>query len=241
MPSRKRTKGKERKAKKAEVAAESHRRKWLGWALGYDIDKKKVVYCDHGCNITIPDDAHPVSKFLDTYFSTGDLENVFQTHTQLRKNDSDRNLTINLLESVAMTNLIHPEDGHVAFVVNIAFAIVVLENCDETDDFYSVLCKQAVATKVRDFIYGYVDNERDLLKFFHKRTACSCLKERYSVVRKIFPKLGKCSHCKVVKARSLLMVCGRCKIDQYCSSECHVAAWSEHRRQCGDYINAYST
>ena len=73
----------------------------------------------HGCNITIPDDAHPVSKFLDTYFSTGDLENVFQTHTQLRKNDSDRNLTINLLESVAMTNLIHPEDGHVAFVANL--------------------------------------------------------------------------------------------------------------------------
>ena len=100
MPSRKRTKGKERKAKKAEVA--------------------KVVHCDHGCNITIPDDAHPVSKFLDTYFSTGDLENVFQTHPQLCKNDSDRNLTINLLVSVAVTNLIHPEDGHVLFVVNIA-------------------------------------------------------------------------------------------------------------------------
>ena len=133
-------------------------RKWPGWALGYDIDKKKVVYCDHWCNITIPDDAHPVSKFLDTYFSTGDLENVFQTHPQLCKNDSDRNLTINLLVSVAVTNLIHPEDGHVAFA---RFAIGVLENCDETDDFYSVLCKQAVATKVRDFallLTGYGDN-----------------------------------------------------------------------------------
>ena len=91
MPSRKRTKGKERKAKKADVEAENDkallRRAWKGWARGEDYNDK-IVLCSHGLNVTIPDDAHPVSKFLDSGFFIGNLVNVFEMHPQLFNNES---------------------------------------------------------------------------------------------------------------------------------------------------------
>ena len=189
MPSRKRTKGQEQKAKKKEVA-EKHRAfqrlTWQGWALGED-DNKKVVHCNYGLNVTIPDDDHPVSKFMDTLYLIGNLENVFQRHPQLCKNESDRNLTV----SIAVTNLLYPKDGNMAVIANAAYAIVILENCDEVDDFNSVVCNQTVATKIRDLHNGGSGQERDMLKFFSKRISCSCLKKRHSVARRTHPKLGK--------------------------------------------------
>ena len=240
MPSRKKTKGKERKAKKAEVEAENHKaivhRIWQGWALG-ESDNEKIVHCDHGLNVTIPDDAHPVSKFLDTYFSTtGDLENTLQIYPKLFKNESYRKMAANLLVSMATTILLHPIDGDMAIIANLTCAIVMLENSDETDDFHSVVCKQAVATKIRDLnhlVRG--DVGRDSLNFYRKRISCSCLKDMHLHARKTLPKLGMCSHCGELKERATLMVCGRCKIDQYCSSECQVAAWPQHKSGCRDH------
>ena len=74
-------------------------------------------------------------------------------------------------------------------------------------------------TKRRDLGEG---NTRDLLKFFSKRTTCSCLKNMYSEARKNMPKMGKCSYCDGVKERRLLSVCSKCRINQYCSRECQV-------------------
>ena len=239
MPSRKRNKGKERKAKKAEVEAENRiafvRQKWQGWARGED-NNKKVVHCEHGLNVMIPDNSHPVSKFLDTFFIVGDLENVLQLHPQLCKTESYRKMAANLLVSMATTILLHPIDGDMAIIANLTCAIVMLENSDETDDFHSVVCKQAVATKIRDLnhlIHG--DVGRDSLKFYRKRISCSCLKDMHLHARKTLPKLGMCSHCGELKERATLMVCGRCKIDQYCSSECQVAAWPQHKSGCRDH------
>ena len=249
MPSRKRTKGKERKAKKSSFESCRSpsdralvRRVWQGWARGED-NNKKIVHCNHGRNVTIPDDAHPVSKFLDTLFSTGDLKSVFQLHPQLCKNESHREMAVNLLMSIAVTScLLTPKKdyNYMPVISDNAYAIVLLENWDETDDFDSAVCKQNVATKFRDLHFGYGDEseERDLLKFFHKRIACSCLKERHSEARRTQPKLGKCFHCEDVKDRSMLMICSRCKVEHYCSHECQVAAWPEHKCMCNAYVNA---
>ena len=59
MPSRKRNKGKERKAKKEAIAAKNDDRldnTWRGWALGEDVlsSDEKIIHCDHGCDLTAP-------------------------------------------------------------------------------------------------------------------------------------------------------------------------------------------
>ena len=61
--SRKRNKGKDRKAKKAgkvEIERASANEFWQAW---YNMD----IICKHGNDTTIADD-HPVSKFLDEFF-----------------------------------------------------------------------------------------------------------------------------------------------------------------------------
>ena len=179
----------------------------------------------------IPDNSHPVSKFIDSLFFVRNLNDVFELiQPQLFNNESYKEMAITLLVSIAVTNLLYLQHNPIAHV---AHAIIMLENCDETDDFDSVVCKRTVATKIRD-----VQDERSLLKFFHKRIACSCLKERHSVARKTQPKLGTCFNCEEVKDRSTLMVCSRCKVDQYCSGECQVAAWPDHKSDCRDFANA---
>ena len=56
--SRKRNKGKERKAKKEETEKVMIRNLWCTW----------TNRCDHGCTVDIPDD-HPVSNFMDLLFT----------------------------------------------------------------------------------------------------------------------------------------------------------------------------
>ena len=79
MTSRKRNKGKERKAKKFEAEQVAKRVKarttWQYWArgeMGLNVGGNCIIQsieCNHGCNVTIPDENnHPVCGFMDLYF-----------------------------------------------------------------------------------------------------------------------------------------------------------------------------
>ena len=72
MVSRKKNKGKERKAKKEENERAERRSRWERFARGEDENNRKVIQCDHGCTVTIPDVLdHPVSTFIDSFFTGG--------------------------------------------------------------------------------------------------------------------------------------------------------------------------
>ena len=88
---------------------------------------------------------------------------------------------------------------------------------------------RVVESKARDLLRGS-DNMRDVLKFYRKRVACSCLKDIHLEARKTLPKLGVCFCCESVKERALLMVCSRCRYSQYCSRKCQIADWPKHKR-----------
>ena len=73
--SRKKNKGKERKAKKeagkAEADREIARQLWSGWALGDErITRMPTIQCHHGRDdVLMPDNLsdHPISSFLDDF------------------------------------------------------------------------------------------------------------------------------------------------------------------------------
>ena len=72
MVSRKRNKGKERKVKKEENKKAERHIRWERFAHGEDENNRKVIHCDHGCTIEIPDSLdHPVVCFMDELFATG--------------------------------------------------------------------------------------------------------------------------------------------------------------------------
>jgi len=237
MVSRKRNKGQQRKAKKEETERNRVHNKWTRWARGVDENERKIVLCDHGCDVSIPDEPnHPVCKFMDEFFhfQMGDWWHTLRKHLRVWNNNNYREETIQILLKIGTHKLLGKNiadiDAETILSLEIvAKSILILENHSEKLSIDDVCCTRLAATKSRDIGHG---NMRDILKFFSKRILCSCLSGMHSQTRKTLPKLGKCYHCKVEKERALLYVCSRCKIDQYCCRECQVAEWPEHQKHC---------
>ena len=127
---------------------------------------------------------------------------------------------------------------HASNAGGFAKVITILEHYNGTCDIDLVLNKRVVASKCRDLEYVTSSTKRDALKFFRKRISCKCLKKMHLEARKTIPKIGICSGCNEEVKRELLDVCSRCVADQYCSRECQVAHWPEHKRGCDIFVYA---
>ena len=81
-------------------------------------------------------------------------------------------------------------------------------------------------------------NSRDVLKFYHKRLGCQCLKQKYSLARQVLPKMGRCSGCKKPFERRRLLTCSACKSNGslYCSPKCQRADYHNHKDDCEETI-----
>ena len=75
-----------------------------------------------------------------------------------------------------------------------------------------------------------------LVKFYRHRIPCSCLDEKYQEVKHIAKKgccyNAKCSTQVNRVERSKTKYCSRCRNAVYCSRECHVEVWTEHKPDC---------
>ena len=50
------------------------------------------------------------------------------------------------------------------------------------------------------------------------------------------PKEGILWGCGKEFDRVVLSVCSRCMINQYCSRECQVTGWANHKSECDEYV-----
>jgi len=242
--SRKRNKGKERRAKQLAKKEENERADahdfWLRFC-------SSSTGCDHGHEIVISDN-HPVSNFMDQLIINAQHKNLtvkhnllelFKSRTHIYNNESYRKLVLDILICIG-TNILLPLRG----VVNtswpryLAHSIVVFEQYYDVDDINAVINKREVKSKLRNLECN-VSSTRDLLKYFRKRTSCKCLKKMHFEARKTMPKMGRCHHCDKEMMRASLSVCSRCMINQYCSRECQVAAWPDHKSDCDEYVRAH--
>ena len=94
---------------------------------------------------------------------------------------------------------------------------------------------QAVINSSKTF-ETMVADEHTLVKFFRHRISCSCLDQKYEEVKHITKK-GYCFNprCPIPEGgveRSKATCCSRCRNVTYCSRECQVANWSEHKPDC---------
>ena len=254
MPSRKRNKGKERKAKKAEQELKIVRERWQGWARGKNMLKEDgsiITQCNHGCDLLlmVPDDSnHPVASFMDAFFMNrflgtvkhivDNLRDTFNICPEVWDDDSHRKMARDSLLRIG-TNMILGKVHLSGMPKDIAYAVVVLENYDGSGVIDSTFNSRAVASKARDLRCGDSGAVRDELKIYRKRLSCSCLKKMHLEVRKTFPKLGMCNNCEEKKERSSLMVCSKCRIAHYCSRECQIEDWPSHKCTCDVLCEAH--
>ena len=85
-------------------------------------------------------------------------------------------------------------------------------------------------------------DDHTLVSFYKKRIPCACLDEKYKEVKTI-KKMGicfnlNCSHPDRKVERSKKFSCSRCNFAKYCSVECQKAAWKDHKQICGKIANA---
>ena len=90
------------------------------------------------------------------------------------------------------------------------------------------------------FIKAFELNSNDdhtLISYYRKRIPCSCLDEKYKEVKSV-KKMGLCFNpsCSLPEGmveRSKMFSCTRCGAANYCSVECQRAGWKIHKEYCG--------
>ena len=110
---------------------------------------------------------------------------------------------------------------HIEMAATIAFLHNTLLSVNNIDD-------QKRLMRRRDLFQG---DERDVIRYFYRRAMCSCLKDTWKRV-KAGPKTGWCYRCYERKERKDLMVCGACRVSQYCSKRCQGEDWPRHQAKC---------
>jgi len=112
MPSasRKKNKGKDRKAKKAEAERVANYNTWRGWASGRIMRATiEHVKCSHGLVTIIPDLSHPVSSFITEYFLRNNIRDTLQTNESVWNNVDYWKLARDILIRITTTHLLDNE------------------------------------------------------------------------------------------------------------------------------------
>lgn len=81
-------------------------------------------------------------------------------------------------------------------------------------------------------VQNSIDCEPKAIKYLHKKLPCDCLK---AVGRQLLSKQGKtflCQNCEKRFPRTMQNDCSACACVSYCSKECQVANWKEHKTMC---------
>ena len=193
-------------------------------------------------------DDHPVSTFMDQFYINftnkmmpvhQTLRETFESHRHIWNNESYRKLAIGILTRIGTNFLLREEGCEVAWPAFIAQSVIALEHYNGTGDIDLVLNRQVVRSKWND-LSTYASSRRDCLKFYRKRISCKCLKKIHLEARKTTLKFGICGYCDTEMKRVSLSVCSRCMIRQFCSRECQVADWQEHKKHCDKYVRAHN-
>ena len=73
---------------------------------------------------------------------------------------------------------------------------------------------------------------RNMVRFFHRRNSCDCLKDIYYELKESTKRTALCMYCNAVTEIKTMCECSRCKLLRYCSSECALAHWPYHKEEC---------
>jgi hypothetical protein len=193
--------------------------------------------CNHGCPV-LPAPDHAVSLFMDDLWAgvqkSPDSRFVldkFDNHRQVWDNATLRKLALDIVVSIGTNFIILDKDHHgIKFASRLAVTIFLLEQYNGNGKDGFLLAIHQASLVAGDVKWG---GEREGIRYYLKRIDCTCLKAKYSLVKKLQPtRISKCSTCNQMKVRSSMMLCERCRVFQYCSKECQAADWPIHKCHC---------
>ena len=250
MPSRKKAKGKARKAAKAKeesrvVVAAGQRQEESVEAQMQGLKFNHITYvdCKHGCSLLSDSEAKIYVEFIETFiavFCSGVHFQHFLTayHATKEKYPSMYSSKLEAAISILLsygTQMILEGDNHTAgLYAMIAFFF---------EDYLAVKVRKTkedpCLTKILELQSA---DDHTLVSYYRKRIPCSCLDEKYKEVKSI-KKIGRCynPNCSLPDGRverSKMFSCTRCGEANYCSVECQKSHWKKHKQYCAETVKA---
>mmetsp|Transcript_31495 Transcript_31495/g.53346 ORF Transcript_31495/g.53346 Transcript_31495/m.53346 type:complete len:277 (-) Transcript_31495:301-1131(-) len=254
MVSRKKAKGKARKAKKEEdkdahddsSAAAAQQREQEG-ALEAQMQRLLIDSlpspCKHGFD-PFPEGENCdrfVSLFLETFNAGIGNKDGKKIDTMLEAVDAvDKKYPEVLYDSSKMKHILsyflsggtdHILNGRDGAARTTVAVIIMFEEFIA----FSVQKTQAVL-HLQKLMEMLIADDHTLVSFFRKRITCSCLDKKHKEVKSI-KKMGYCNNekCPLPDGkveRSKMLYCTRCRYAYYCSRDCQETHWSDHREAC---------
>ena len=234
MPSRKKAKGKARKAR----------------ANASNLILHNDNVCRHGCEPISKEDScyqlvkqfevelNAIYRSSNRIFQFGDLYNdtIERLDTQfnrLNEDISSENCVIDTKKRLLHlfvclgTNLLLKGDHH---STNMA-SVVAIGALMSQHRFNRKLAFETKARRLRmrDLEDGVI---YDAVKLFYKKSPCQCLKKMYYRLKPL-SRTAICYNCSVEKDRKfLLYLCNGCHYRMYCCIHCQAADWPDHKEWC---------
>ena len=243
MPSRKKAKGKARKAAKAKeesraVAAAGQRQvgSLEAQMQGLEINHQfTYVNCSHDwpSSLSVGEEKiyiDFIETFIDEFASKGLIGLVA---AQAAANEKYPSLYPSKLDTVVSIILSYGTQMILEGKNDIAGLYAVLAFSFED---YMAALKTKGAPCLSKMLELHSADEHTLVSYYKKRTSCSCLDEKYKEVKSV-KKMGwcynkTCSHPGRKVERSKMFCCTRCGEANYCSVECQRADWKTHKMFC---------
>ena len=253
MPSRKKAKGKARKAAKEAKAAKEEESQALvevaasqrqGESVETQLQRLRInaaspKLCRHGLVQSSPGDQKICEDFINTFavafrssiVDLGDCLHAAYNTTKEKYPDvyaSKLDTVVSILLARGTQYIL--EEVKLAAVLHAVFAsyfegIMAIE-VDGSED---VSC-------LRKIVELFNPDDHTLVSYYRNRTPCSCLDEKYKEVKSV-KKMGLCCNtncsqpgCRV--ERSKMFSCTRCGAANYCSVQCQRADWKKHKKIC---------
>ena len=108
------------------------------------------------------------------------------------------------------------------------------------EDYVAVVHKTKAISNWSKVVELYDADDHTLVSYYRKRIPCACLDEKYKEVKSV-KKMGvcynlTCSQPGRMKERSKMFSCTRCGVANYCSVECQRADWKIHKKNCDSIV-----
>lgn len=206
MPSRKRAQGQTRKAKASAVSG-----------------GERAEICRHGFPILNSRQQQVIDTFSEelkkcwpeigaNLFEMQDIMiKILETHPNLFRVDENRKLISNDLVFNVANNLLekyNENDSELEFAQMNTYILLYVEGHDFTKDNPFSCVDPHFIVKHRNLMLGC---KRSLVKFYRKRTTCSCLDKMYTKL-KPQSKTGMCRYCAQRVEHRALIECSICKL-----------------------------